>query len=101
MIFLLKGLIRLYQMFISPMLGPACRYEPSCSRYAHEAIDTHGALRGGWLAVRRLGRCRPGGAGGYDPVPTRHVASSVESRDANEGATAASPAVRRPPAVTR
>ena len=63
------GLIRLYQLTLSPLLGPACRYEPSCSRYAIEAIERHGVLRGGWLAARRLGRCPPLGASGYDPVP--------------------------------
>ena len=62
-------LIRLYQRALSPRLAPACRYEPSCSHYAYTAIERHGLLRGGWLAVRRLVRCRPGGSGGYDPVP--------------------------------
>ena len=69
---LAKALIRFYQGAISPQLGTACRYEPSCSHYAHEAIDRHGVLRGGWLALRRLGRCHPGRARGYDPVPTEH-----------------------------
>ncbi|MGH0029164.1 MAG: membrane protein insertion efficiency factor YidD [Myxococcota bacterium] len=63
------GAIRLYQLLISPMLGPACRYEPSCSYFAAEAISRHGLLRGGWLALRRLGRCHPLGGHGYDPVP--------------------------------
>jgi putative membrane protein insertion efficiency factor len=63
------GLIHLYQRAISPALGPACRFEPTCSRYAYEAIERHGLGRGVWLAVRRLLRCRPGGATGYDPVP--------------------------------
>jgi len=61
--------IRLYQHVISPWLGPACRYEPSCSQYAVEAVERHGALRGSWLAARRLGRCHPLGDHGYDPVP--------------------------------
>lgn len=65
----LLWLIRLYQRTISPAMPPVCRYEPTCSRYAYEAIDRHGAFRGGWLAVRRLARCRPGGGRGYDPVP--------------------------------
>lgn len=62
-------LILLYQATISPLLPDVCRYRPTCSRYAYEAIDRHGALRGGWLAVKRLARCRPGGGRGYDPVP--------------------------------
>jgi putative membrane protein insertion efficiency factor len=65
----LAGLVRLYQLVVSPWLGPSCRFEPSCSAYALEALRTHGALRGGWLTVRRLGRCQPFSAGGYDPVP--------------------------------
>ena len=67
---LLLGLVRLYQYLISPLLGPRCRFHPSCSHYAIEAIERHGALRGGWLAARRLGRCHPWHPGGYDPVPT-------------------------------
>lgn len=62
-------LIRSYQRAISPLLPPACRYAPTCSQYALEAIEGHGALRGAWLAAKRLSRCHPGRAGGYDPVP--------------------------------
>jgi uncharacterized protein len=61
--------IRLYQLVISPLLGPRCRFYPSCSAYAVEALTRHGALRGSWLAVRRLGRCHPWNPGGIDPVP--------------------------------
>ncbi len=61
--------IRGYQLGISPGLGVRCRFEPSCSRYAAEAIERHGALRGGWLGLRRLLRCHPGTPPGYDPVP--------------------------------
>ena len=61
--------IRFNQLFISPVLPPACRFYPSCSAYALEAIMTHGVLRGGWLALRRLARCHPWGGSGYDPVP--------------------------------
>lgn len=61
--------IRAYQLAVAPVLGPACRFEPSCSRYAAEAVERHGALRGSWLAVRRLGRCHPFGGCGLDPVP--------------------------------
>jgi len=61
--------IRLYQLVISPLLGPRCRFYPSCSAYAVEALTRHGALRGSWLAVRRLSRCHPWNPGGIDPVP--------------------------------
>lgn len=65
----LIALVRFYQLFISPLLPPSCRYTPSCSQYAVEALERHGALRGGWLAVKRIARCHPFRAGGYDPVP--------------------------------
>ena len=61
--------IRVYQRSISPVLPPACRYYPTCSAYAVEAVMTHGVLRGGWLALKRLARCHPWGGSGYDPVP--------------------------------
>lgn len=66
----LRG-IRVYQRAISPALGANCRYFPTCSSYAVEAIEEHGLLRGGWLAVRRIGRCHPFREGGLDPVPLR------------------------------
>lgn len=66
---LLKAIIRLYQLTLSPILGGACRFEPSCSAYAMEAIDRHGAWRGAKLAVARVLRCHPFGGAGYDPVP--------------------------------
>lgn len=66
---LLKGLIRAYQLFISPLLPPRCRFYPTCSTYALEAVDRYGAGRGGWLAVRRLAKCHPFHPGGLDPVP--------------------------------
>ena len=62
-------LIRLYQLGISPYIGPHCRFTPTCSRYAYEAILKYGALKGGYLAVRRLLKCHPFHEGGYDPVP--------------------------------
>ena len=65
----LIGVIRVYQRVISPFLPVACRFTPSCSEYAAQAIARHGPLRGTWLAVTRLLRCRPGGGGGEDPVP--------------------------------
>ena len=61
--------IRAYQLAISPLLAPACRFEPSCSSYAIEAVQRHGALRGSWLAAKRVGRCHPWGGFGCDPVP--------------------------------
>lgn len=62
-------LIELYQRSLSPSLPAACRFEPSCSHYGHEAIEKHGVLRGGWLAIRRVGRCHPLSSPRYDPVP--------------------------------
>jgi len=66
---LLTLLVRAYQYAVSPLLPPSCRYLPTCSQYTVEALRKHGALRGGWLAVRRIARCRPGCPGGHDPVP--------------------------------
>ena len=63
------GLIRIYQYGLSPLLPRSCRFAPSCSEYAAEAIELHGIGRGGWLALRRLLRCHPWGGSGYDPVP--------------------------------
>ncbi|MEM7793449.1 MAG: membrane protein insertion efficiency factor YidD [Cyanobacteria bacterium P01_C01_bin.118] len=65
----LKVIIRGYRMFISPLLPPTCRYTPSCSNYALTAIDRFGAVRGGWMAIKRIVRCNPWHEGGYDPVP--------------------------------
>ena len=61
--------LRAYRAVISPLYGQVCRYHPSCSAYALQAVTHHGALRGSWLAARRLSRCHPWAAGGYDPVP--------------------------------
>jgi putative membrane protein insertion efficiency factor len=61
--------VRAYQLGISPHLSPSCRYYPSCSAYAIEALQKHGALRGSWLAMRRIARCHPFRPGGFDPVP--------------------------------
>jgi putative membrane protein insertion efficiency factor len=62
-------LIRLYQNTISKVLPPACRFVPSCSEYAHDAIEKYGLLKGGWMGVKRISRCHPLNPGGYDPVP--------------------------------
>ena len=61
--------VRGYQVALSPLLPAACRYHPTCSQYAIEALEKHGALRGGWLAVKRIARCHPFRPGGFDPVP--------------------------------
>jgi putative membrane protein insertion efficiency factor len=66
---LLISLIRVYQYAISPFLGRSCRYFPSCSAYAVEAVEKHGAIKGGWLSAKRISRCHPWHPGGYDPVP--------------------------------
>lgn len=68
--------IKVYQYAISPMMASHCRFYPSCSCYALEAIETHGLLRGGWLSLRRLGRCHPWNPGGYDPVPSPKTSNS-------------------------
>ncbi len=62
-------LIRAYQVSISPLLAPSCRFHPTCSQYAEESVLRHGLMRGGWLAIKRLARCHPWHPGGYDPVP--------------------------------
>ncbi len=69
LILLIKG----YRTLISPLLPPVCRFQPTCSHYAMEAVERFGALRGGFLAVRRILRCHPFHPGGYDPVPERHI----------------------------
>lgn len=66
---ILLGLIRLYQLTLSRVLPPTCRFHPSCSQYSYEAVSRYGLWRGGWLAVRRVVRCHPFNPGGYDPVP--------------------------------
>lgn len=74
---LLRAVIRAYQLTISPLLGPACRFEPSCSEYAREALQRHGAGHGSMLAIRRLLRCHPFGSSGFDPVPEERIPARV------------------------
>jgi putative membrane protein insertion efficiency factor len=73
---LMRGIIKLYQWTLSPLLGPACRYTPSCSHYAAEAIAVHGPLKGAWLGLKRIGRCHPWGGAGHDPVPPQHTGTA-------------------------
>lgn len=65
----LIGLIRLYQLIISPLLGPRCRFSPTCSEYTIQAIRIQGVIKGIWLGIKRIGKCHPGHPGGHDPVP--------------------------------
>ena len=74
---IIQGLIRIYQRALSPLLGPRCRFYPSCSQYAFEALEVHGLLRGLWLAVRRIARCHPFHPGGIDPVPPHQCSSKA------------------------
>jgi uncharacterized protein len=72
--------IRVYQIFLGPIFGGACRFEPSCSAYAYEAIQRFGAARGTWLGMKRLLRCRPLSKGGYDPVPEKSELAHAEEK---------------------
>jgi uncharacterized protein len=83
----LLAVIRFYSRAISPALPARCRFYPTCSAYAAEAIERHGALRGGWLAVRRLGKCAPWHPGGVDPVPPAH--SDAGTGDGNHSSNTA------------
>lgn len=76
----LMALVAVYRFAISPWLGANCRYEPSCSAYALEALRRHGAFRGVWLTVNRIGRCHPWGGSGYDPVPPVAEEDDAENR---------------------
>ena len=70
--FLLIGLIRVYRLLISPLFPPSCRFQPTCSQYALDAVERFGAIQGSWMAIKRILRCHPFHPGGYDPVPHRH-----------------------------
>lgn len=71
--YVLKGLITVYKYVVSPLLGPKCRYLPTCSSYAMEAIDQHGPFKGGYMGLRRILRCHPWGGSGFDPVPPKEL----------------------------
>jgi putative membrane protein insertion efficiency factor len=77
--YILIGLIRIYQYTVSPMLGSNCRYQPTCSHYAAEALQKHGFFCGSWLAIRRILRCHPWGGFGEDPVP-KHACRNSQTR---------------------
>lgn len=81
LVMLIKG----YRLFLSPYLGQNCRYEPSCSAYAVEALQHHGLLRGGWMAVKRISRCHPWHEGGYDPVPPSSDSNATKTSSRRDG----------------
>ena len=83
-----RACIRAYQLLLSPFIGNQCRFHPSCSQYALEAVDRHGVMKGTWLAVRRLGRCHPFHPGGFDPVPEKATFSGDELVPQSERASA-------------
>ena len=74
--------VRGYRLIFSPWVGYGCRFHPTCSAYALEAVEKHGALKGGWLAARRIGRCHPFGGSGYDPVPEADATDTCPNDDA-------------------
>lgn len=80
--YVLIALLKAYRTLISPLYGQVCRYYPSCSAYALDAVTEYGSLRGSWMAVRRLSRCHPWAPGGYDPVPPRHQTSPSDLDEA-------------------
>lgn len=82
--FLLIGLLKAYRFAISPLYGDVCRYYPTCSAYALEAVQVHGSIRGSWLAVRRILRCHPWARGGIDPVPP-HPRAEKQSEESSQG----------------
>lgn len=75
--YILIGLLKLYRLVISPLYGQVCKFYPTCSAYSLEAVQTHGAIKGSVLTVKRLARCHPWSAGGYDPVPHTHVSEGA------------------------
>lgn len=98
---LLIKFIRGYQLLISPFLAPSCRFEPTCSHYALEALRKHGSWRGSWLALKRIGRCHPFCEGGYDPVPEpacscHKMAADLSVRKSETGHDTSNPRENRP-----
>lgn len=92
----LIALVKVYQYTLSPLLGPRCRFWPSCSSYTVEAIQVHGPLKGGWMALKRIIKCHPGSAGGMDPVPGgRSEALCREDEDSAAQASRDCPARRK------
>ncbi len=75
----LKALIRAYQLLVSPVMAGNCRFHPTCSAYALEAIEVHGPVAGSWLAIKRIGRCHPWGGAGLDPVPSSDASSPLNT----------------------
>lgn len=89
--YLLIGLLKVYRAVISPLYGNVCKYYPSCSAYALEAVTVHGSIKGTWLAARRLASCHPWSLGGYDPVPGTPAAAAWEAEQAEKAAQATGP----------
>lgn len=85
---LVIGFLKLYRLVISPLYGDVCRYYPSCSAYALEAVEVHGAVKGGGLSLRRLSRCHPWNLGGYDPVPGTPAAKQWAAEQLSKAQTA-------------
>ena len=95
--YVLIALLKAYRFAISPLYGQVCRYHPTCSAYALEAVQSHGALRGTWLAMRRVARCHPWAAGGFDPVPARNDRAPKNRRSSTlSSASLAAPTTGEP-----
>lgn len=94
--YVLIALLKAYRFAISPLYGQVCRYHPTCSAYALEAVQSHGALRGTWLAARRVARCHPWAAGGYDPVPARMNRAPKNRRSSMHSSSLATPTTGEP-----
>lgn len=94
--YVLIALLKAYRFAISPLYGQVCRYHPTCSAFALEAVQTHGALRGTWLAMRRVARCHPWAAGGFDPVPARRDPALKNRRSSTHSSSPAVPTTGEP-----